>query len=74
MRDHSDDPKVVSSGRDKNKGNARRVNFNALDKGNAPNKVNSSALAKGNAPDKDSDLDKDNGPGGWTERVAVDRA
>ena len=50
-REHSDDPKVVFGGQGKDK-----VNSNAPDKDNAPDRVNSSA------------------PGGWTERVAVDRA
>ena len=69
MRAHSDDPEVVFNGRGKNKGNAPdRVNSNGPDKGNALDKVNS------NAQDKGSGLDKDNAPGGWAERVAVDRA
>ena len=45
-----------------------RVNSNDLGKVNDPDRVNS------NDPDKGSGQDKDSVPGGWTERVAVDRA
>ena len=73
-RDHSDAPDRVNSNA-LSKGNAPdRVNSNDRDKVNAPGRVNSNDRDKVNAPDKASALTKGSGPGGWTERVAVDRA